>query len=73
MTLVGLMFAVAYQLTASVLTSFTLNLPHAIVTFLERGEYFTIEAALASLLALAVGSGWLAYAGRPQRTPHAES
>jgi membrane protease YdiL (CAAX protease family) len=73
MTLVGLMFAAAYQLTASVLTSFTLNLPHAIVTFLERGEYFTIEAALMSLLALAIGSGWLAYAGRLQRTPHAES
>ena len=59
MVLVGIMFGVAFQLTRNIATSFILNLPHAVVTFLERREYFGPRAAITSLTVVALASVWL--------------
>jgi membrane protease YdiL (CAAX protease family) len=40
MCLVGTYFAVAFRLTNNVITSFTVNLPHAVVTYLLRPQAF---------------------------------
>ena len=61
---VGLMFGVAFQTTGSVVTSFTLNLPHAIVTFMLEDEYFDAGTAAVSVVAVLTGLGWLAYVSR---------
>jgi membrane protease YdiL (CAAX protease family) len=59
LTLVGVMLGTAFRLTNSVWTSITLNWPHAMVTFIERGERFDRTAALASIIAIAVTVAWL--------------
>lgn len=64
MTLVGVMFGVAFRLTNSVWTSAILNWPHAIVTFIERGERLDGDAAVASSIAGAVAVAWLHWLAR---------
>ncbi len=67
MALVGLLFAVGFQLTRNVLTSFVLNLPHAIVTFVgiemlpyaEERRFFTPWAAMLALVVVVLGLAWI--------------
>jgi membrane protease YdiL (CAAX protease family) len=59
MTLVGLLFGVAFYLTNNVITSFLLNLPHALVTFMERGDSFGPRAAITSLTVIVLTIVWL--------------
>ncbi len=59
LTLVGVMFAVAFRTTRSVLTSYALNLPHAIVTFVAQGEFFDARVAVLSLAVVVAALIWL--------------
>ena len=73
MTLVGLMFAIGFQLTRNVLTSFALNLPHAVVTFITpRWEHGLAEnnglmepaTALLAVVGTVLALAWIAYMAR---------
>lgn len=46
--LVGLFFAIAFRITNNVITSFLVNLPHAIISFVEKGSYFSTKVAVIS-------------------------
>jgi len=48
MTLVGMLFATVFAISKSVYTSFIVNLPHALITFLEQGRRFDEKAAVVS-------------------------
>jgi membrane protease YdiL (CAAX protease family) len=70
MTLVGTLFAFGFRLTGSVLTSYTLNLPHAVVTFIIPGRdlafaeatgLFAPSTAALALATAGAGLAWLAY------------
>ncbi|MEB2283561.1 MAG: CPBP family intramembrane metalloprotease [Myxococcales bacterium] len=59
MTLVGVMFGAVFRLTKNVATSFLLNLPHAVVTFLERQEFFSDRAAITSIVVVVLAGLWM--------------
>ncbi len=68
-----MLFAVAFQVTRNVVTSFAPNVPHAMVTFLTPGRdltfatrrhFFEPAAARVTLAALVAAAAWLVYVGR---------
>jgi membrane protease YdiL (CAAX protease family) len=64
LTLVGIMFGVAFRITRSVITSFTLNLPHAIITFVAREQFFDTRTALVSVAIALFALAWIVSTSR---------
>jgi len=54
---VGMFFAVTFRVTNNVITSFVVNLPHAIVTFIEKGVFFDGRVAVIASITTVVAVG----------------
>jgi uncharacterized protein len=48
--LFGLFLAITFQFTKNVLTSFIVNLPHAVITFIENQDFFNQFSMIISLI-----------------------
>jgi uncharacterized protein len=59
--LVGLFFAVAFRITNNVITSFLVNLPHALISFIENGSYFSTKVAVVSGFTTIIGLFFIYY------------
>lgn len=64
---VGMFFAVAFRITNNVITSFTLNLPHAVVTFVEKQSFFDARIAIVAFITTIIGVGLIIWIGRKGR------
>ena len=64
---VGMFFAVAFRVTSNVITSFTLNLPHAIVTFVEKQTFFDARIAMIAFATTMIAVALIIWAGRKCR------
>jgi membrane protease YdiL (CAAX protease family) len=53
--LVGMFFAIAFRITNNVITSFLVNVPHAIISFIENGSYFSTKVSVISVFTTILG------------------
>ena len=53
--LVGMFFALAFRTTNNIITSFTLNLPHAIIHFIEKQTYFEENIFIIDIITIVIG------------------
>ncbi|MGA2142075.1 MAG: CPBP family intramembrane glutamic endopeptidase, partial [Brevinematales bacterium] len=54
---VGIVFSISFRITGNIITSYIVNLPNAVITFMGRGSYFDITSAAVSLAATIAGLG----------------
>lgn len=54
---VGMVFSISFRITGNIITSYIVNLPNAVITFLGRGSYFDNTSAAVSLAATIAGLG----------------
>ncbi len=70
---VGVFFSISFRITGSIVTSYVVNLPHAILTFVEDPVYaanlsrFTAASAVISLATIAAALALIAFMGTATR------
>ncbi|MGA2794199.1 MAG: CPBP family glutamic-type intramembrane protease, partial [Roseiarcus sp.] len=64
---IGIFFSISFRITGSIVTSYVVNLPHAILTFIADPGYasslsrFTAASAVVSLATVAAGLALIAF------------
>ncbi len=65
---VGIVFSISFRITKNIITSYIVNLPNAVITFLVRKTYFNMDAAVISLIVTIVAITLIYYFGRSSKT-----
>ncbi len=52
---VGIVFSISFRITRNIITSYIVNLPNAVITFLDRKTYFDSTSAIISLITAIIG------------------
>ncbi len=65
--LVGMFFALTFQVTQNVITSFIVNFFHALITFISAKSFFNTRSGITSLIAAAIGVMLIFLMGKKKR------